>query len=115
MTELETLVPAADPAVERLALVLHDSFVAYHDAYLEVTHRAANRFLNREWDEHQDDNTERLGLHKKGVWSAVDATRLICPTTPRPPADSGSMLGAAMSPSSAAGWISSSPRRSTTR
>ena len=34
MTELETLVPAADPAVERLALVLHDSFVAYHDAYL---------------------------------------------------------------------------------
>jgi isocitrate dehydrogenase kinase/phosphatase len=77
MTELETLVPAADPAVERLALVLHDSFVAYHDAYLEVTHRAANRFLNREWDEHQDDNTERLGLHKKGVWSAVDATRLI--------------------------------------
>ena len=68
MTEIETLVPAADPAVERLALVLHDSFVAYHDAYLEVTHRAANRFLNREWDEHQDDNTERLGLHKKGVW-----------------------------------------------
>ena len=115
MTEIETLVPAADPAVERLALVLHDSFVAYHDAYLEVTHRAANRFLNREWDEHQDDNTERLGLHKKGVWSAVDATRLILSDDAETARRQWMMLGAAMSPSSAAGWISSSPRRSTTR
>ena len=83
MTEIGTLAPsAADPAVERLALLLHDSFVAYHDAYLEVTHRAASRFLNREWDEHLDDNTERLGLHKKGVWSAVDAARLIVSTDP---------------------------------
>ena len=63
MTELEPR-PSRRSSVERLALVLHDSFVAYHDAYLEVT-RAANRFLNREWDEHQDDNTERLGLHRR--------------------------------------------------
>ena len=82
MTEIETLVPAADPAVERLALLLHDSFVSYHDAFLEVTHRAANRFLNREWDEHLEDNTERLGLHKKGVWNAVDAARLILAESP---------------------------------
>lgn len=83
MSATDSFAPSsADPSVERLALLLHDSFVSYHDAFLEVTHRAANRFLNREWDEHLEDNTERLGLHKKGVWNAVDAARLILAEDP---------------------------------
>jgi len=72
--------PAVDDArVERLARLVNDSFVAFHDAFLEVTHRAANRFLDREWDAHQEDNAERLGLHKHHVWSAVDSARVILP------------------------------------
>ena len=49
--------------------------MAYHDAYLEVTRArtASSTGVGRT----SDDNTERLGLHKKGVWSAVDATRLM--------------------------------------
>ena len=71
---------AIDPRVERIARLLHDTFVSFHDGFLEVTHRAATRFLQREWDAHQDDNSERLNLHKKAVWSAVDSARVIVPT-----------------------------------
>ena len=83
MTEFDSLAPtAADPAVERPALLLHDSFVVAITTPISRTHRAASRFLNRQWDEHLDDNTERLGLHKKSVWSAVDAARLILSSSP---------------------------------
>lgn len=68
-----------DPRVERVARLLHDAFVTFHDAFLEVTHRAATRFLDRDWDAHQDDNSERLNLHKKAVWSAVDSARVMVP------------------------------------
>ncbi|NCG25345.1 MAG: bifunctional isocitrate dehydrogenase kinase/phosphatase [Actinobacteria bacterium] len=64
-----------DPAVERLARLLHDGFVDYHERFLEITHRASQRFLDREWAELQQDSTERLDLHKHRVWAVVDAAR----------------------------------------
>jgi len=63
-------------AIERRARILHDLFVDFHDRFLAVTHRASGRFLSCDWAEHQIDATERLGLHKKLVNSAVDACRL---------------------------------------
>jgi len=68
-----------DPAIERLARLLHDGFVDYHERFLEIAHRAGQRFLNREWAEHQDDATERLHIHKQRVFSVVDAARLSLP------------------------------------
>jgi isocitrate dehydrogenase kinase/phosphatase len=68
-----------DPAVERLARMLHDAFVDYHDRYLGITHRASRRFLERDWSAHQLDAKERLGLHKKLVYGVVDAARLVLP------------------------------------
>jgi isocitrate dehydrogenase kinase/phosphatase len=64
-----------DPDVERLARLLHDGFVDYHERFLEITHRASQRFLDREWAELQQDSTERLDLHKHRVWAVVDAAR----------------------------------------
>ncbi|MDG2026080.1 MAG: bifunctional isocitrate dehydrogenase kinase/phosphatase [Acidimicrobiales bacterium] len=71
--------PAIDPTVERLARTLHDAFVDYHDRYLGITHRAARRFLDRDWSAHQSDATERLGLHKRLVYGVVDSARLVLP------------------------------------
>jgi len=71
--------PDTLPATERRALILRDSFVEFHDRFLEVSHRAAGRFLNREWAEHQVDATERLNLHASLVESAVEACRLTLP------------------------------------
>ncbi len=68
-----------DPAVERLARMLQDAFVDYHDRFLEITHRASGRFLGRDWAAHQSDATERLGLHKALVYGVVDAARLVLP------------------------------------
>ena len=68
-----------DPTVERLARTLHDAFVDYHDRFLELTHRASRRFLERDWSSHQADATARLGLHKKLVYDVVDAARLVLP------------------------------------
>ena len=67
---------------EELARLLHDRFVAFHDGFLAVTHRAASRFIDRDWASHQDDNTERLSLHKRGVYEVVDRARLILSTDP---------------------------------
>ncbi len=68
-----------DPVAERLARILHDSFVTYHDRFLEITHRAAGRFLERDWAAHQLDATERLNLHKQMVGAAVDAATVALP------------------------------------
>lgn len=68
-----------DPAVDRLARTLHDAFVDYHDRFLGITHRASRRFLERDWNAHQSDATERLGLHKQLVYGVVDAARLVLP------------------------------------
>ncbi len=76
----DQLVPLEiDPATERLARLLHDGFVDYHERFLEIGHRAARRFLKREWAQHQDDATERLQIHKHRVYSVVDAARLTLP------------------------------------
>ena len=72
--------PEIDADTERLARLLHDGFVDYHDRFLEVTHRAARRFLAREWNEHQIDATERLQLHKASVLRVVEAARLHVPS-----------------------------------
>ncbi|MEQ8840272.1 MAG: bifunctional isocitrate dehydrogenase kinase/phosphatase [Acidimicrobiales bacterium] len=71
--------PPVDPAVERLARMLHDAFDDYHDRYLGVTHRASRRFLERDWSALQSDATERLALHKQLVYGVVDAARLVLP------------------------------------
>ena len=73
MTDVSSV--TVDPAVERLARLLHDGFVDYHERFLEITHRASQRFLDREWAELQQDSTERLDLHKHRVWAVVDAAR----------------------------------------
>ncbi len=72
-----------DPLAERQARILHDSFVEFHDRFLEVSHRAAGRFLESDWVAHQDDATERLDLHKDLVGAAVDACRLTQPEDKR--------------------------------
>jgi len=72
MTETVSL-PIADPTVEGRAQLLFEHFVAYHEAFLAVTHRAADCFLHRRWDDHQDDNAERLQLHRQAVQNAVEA------------------------------------------
>ena len=69
----------ADPTVERLARMLHDAFVEYHDRFLEITHRASQRFLEGDWANQQQDSTQRLGLHKQRVYGVVDAARLVLP------------------------------------
>lgn len=74
MTEIVSP-PMANPTVEDRAQLLFDHFVAFHDGFLAVTHRAAERFLNRRWDDHQDDNAERLQLHRQAVGAAVEALR----------------------------------------
>ena len=77
MTDVSSV--TVDPDVERLARLLHDGFVDYHERFLEITHRASQRFLDRDWVELQQDSTERLDLHKHRVWAVVDAAR---PTLP---------------------------------
>lgn len=71
---------AGDPAAGRLAAILHDSFVDFHDRFLALTHRAEGRFLDREWHAHQQDATERLDLHTRAVVAAVEACGLALPT-----------------------------------
>jgi len=72
---------SADPhtLADGQAQILYDAFVRFHDRFLEVSGRAAGRFLEREWAAHQDDATERLDLHKSLVNKAVDACRLRMP------------------------------------
>ena len=59
--------------------MLQDAFVDYHERFLDVTHRASRRFLERDWTALQGDATERLGLHKSLVYGVVDAARLVLP------------------------------------
>jgi isocitrate dehydrogenase kinase/phosphatase len=70
---------SVDPSVERLARMLQDAFVDYHERFLDITHRASRRFSERDWSAHQSDVTERLGLHKSLVYGVVDAARLVLP------------------------------------
>ena len=81
MSSLAPASPGADdPSAERLARILHDSFVDFHDRFLALTHRAEGRFLERDWAAHQVDATERLALHTRAVLAAVEACSLALPT-----------------------------------
>ncbi|MFQ5556779.1 MAG: bifunctional isocitrate dehydrogenase kinase/phosphatase [Acidimicrobiales bacterium] len=75
----ETLVIRADRVAERLARILHDSFVDFHERFLDVSHRSAGRFMTRDWSAAQSDATERLDLHRRSVSAAVEASRLALP------------------------------------
>ncbi|MCQ3806977.1 MAG: bifunctional isocitrate dehydrogenase kinase/phosphatase [Acidimicrobiia bacterium] len=66
-----------DPRVDRLARMLCDAFVEYHERYLELTHRASRCFMERDWAGHQQDTKDRLNLHKRLVFNVVDAARLV--------------------------------------
>ncbi len=79
MTSNEIRPETTDPRTEGQARILYDSFVEFHDRFLEVSDRAAGRFLQRDWVSHQDDAMERLDLHKNLVCTAVDACRLTQP------------------------------------
>ena len=57
--------------------MLCDAFVEYHERYLELTHRAARCFIERDWAGHQQDTKDRLNLHKRLVFNVVDAARLV--------------------------------------
>lgn len=57
--------------------MLRDAFVEYHERYLELTHRAARCFIERDWAGHQQDTKNRLNLHKRLVFNVVDAARLV--------------------------------------
>ncbi|RMH72594.1 MAG: bifunctional isocitrate dehydrogenase kinase/phosphatase [Actinomyces sp.] len=74
--------PDEDLLATRFAQLLHDAFVDYHDRFLEITHRAAGRFLARDWRAHQIDATERLGLHTAAVLATVDAAAPLLPDDP---------------------------------
>jgi isocitrate dehydrogenase kinase/phosphatase len=79
VTSLAVPPGSEDRVADRLARILHDSFVEFHDRFLAVTHRAEGRFLERDWPAHQEDATERLGLHTRAVVAAVEACRLALP------------------------------------
>jgi len=65
---------------ERVARLLLDGFVDYHEQFTEITRRAPGRFLERAWVEHQADASERLSVHKQRVWAVVDAARPLLPS-----------------------------------
>ncbi len=61
----------ADPVAREIAA----EFVAYREAFLEVTRRARERFEKREWGRLRADSTLRLGLYREAVDRAEAATR----------------------------------------
>lgn len=54
-----------------LARSLHRDFVAYHDAFAEITRRARSQFENRDWTGAQADAAARIALYKDRVDAAV--------------------------------------------
>ncbi len=70
---------SSDPHIERHATVLHDSFVEFHERFLDVSRRASERFLQRDWEAHQVDAQQRLDLHKQFVNVAVEECRSALP------------------------------------
>ncbi len=70
---------SSDPHIERHATVLHDSFVDFHQRFLDISRRASERFLQRDWEAHQADAQERLDLHKQFVNVAVKECRSALP------------------------------------
>jgi isocitrate dehydrogenase kinase/phosphatase len=59
--------------VELAARVVLDGFVAYHEAFRDITRRARRRFETRDWPAAQADAAERHALYKEHVATTVDA------------------------------------------
>ena len=49
--------------IRELAIAVLDAYVAYHDAFLGITRRAAANFATRDWDAVRRDATARLTLY----------------------------------------------------
>lgn len=62
-------------AAEKLARILYEHFVEFHEHFLDITHRARDRFLTRDWSGHQSDVSERLRLHTSAVLATVETCR----------------------------------------
>ncbi len=70
---------SVDALAERHARMLLDSFNDFHERFLEVTQRAGQAFLSRDWAAGQRDATERLELHQESVARAVEACQATLP------------------------------------
>ena len=70
---------ADDSTAEELAGALHDRFVEFHSLFIEITGRAASRFLEQDWTGHQRDAGERLRVHTRGVMETVGACKALLP------------------------------------
>ena len=71
-TDTSSLVGADAALADDLARVLRDRFVAFHREFIEVSGRARQRFLDRDWAGQQRDAGERLKLHTAEVLRTVE-------------------------------------------
>jgi isocitrate dehydrogenase kinase/phosphatase len=73
--------PMMTEAIDRLAgrgaQAIHAAFLAYRAAFNVITHRAQQRFEQRDWRGMQDDALERLELYKKIVDRVVAETHTV--------------------------------------
>ncbi len=79
MTEAFAPTDLDDQPAQRFAQMLFEGFVGYHERFVEITRRAPQRFLQRQYVEHQADAAERLNVHKRSVWAVVDEARPMLP------------------------------------
>lgn len=63
----------ADQVPAEVAERIEQAFVAFHTEFQGMTRRAARRFGQREWGEHQRDAHDRLQLHRRSVEACVAA------------------------------------------
>ncbi|MGD2000288.1 MAG: bifunctional isocitrate dehydrogenase kinase/phosphatase [Desulfobacterales bacterium] len=57
------------------AQAILESFNAFHSSFKDITRRAAERFLNRDWHGLQDDAAERLDLYRQAADTIEDIIR----------------------------------------
>ena len=57
------------------AQAILERFNAFHSSFKDITRRAAERFLNRDWHGLQDDATKRLGLYRQAADAIEDIIR----------------------------------------
>ena len=57
------------------AQAILERFNAFHSSFKDITRRAAERFLNRDWHGLQEDATKRLGLYRQAADAIEDIIR----------------------------------------
>ena len=57
------------------AQAILERFNAFHSSFMDITRRAAERFLNRDWHGLQDDATKRLDLYRQAADAIEDIIR----------------------------------------